>query len=96
MSVLIKLFYLLLFITGLIFAVLNADLVTINFYFAKLTLPISILMTIILGIGLSVGILSVLTRYWRLKLEYSKLKKQLKLTETEIKNLRAIPLQDQH
>lgn len=91
-----RFFYLLVFILGLTFAVLNASSVTLSFYFTKMTVPISVLMAIILGIGLLIGFLFTLTRYWRLKVEYSKLKNQLKMTEKEIKNLRAIPLQNQH
>ncbi len=59
-------------------------------------MPISVLMTIMLGVGVFIGFILFITRYWRLKIEYRKMKNQLKLTEKEIKNLRSIPLQDQH
>ncbi|KTD22801.1 Predicted membrane protein [Legionella lansingensis] len=89
-------FYLFLILLGVTFAALNASSVQVNFYFTKLTMPISVLMTIMLGIGLLLGFLLFLYRYWRLKVEYLKLKNQSKLIEKEIKNLRSIPLQDQH
>ena len=47
-------------------------------------------------LGIILGCILFLSRYWRLKAEHRKIKNQLKLTEKEIKNLRAIPLQDQH
>nr|WP_231861891.1 LapA family protein [Legionella hackeliae] len=89
-------FYLLLILLGVSFAALNASSVQVNFYFTKLAMPISVLMTIMLGIGLLLGFLLFLYRYWRLKVEYVRLKNQFKMTEKEIKNLRSIPLQDQH
>ncbi|WED44119.1 LapA family protein [Legionella cardiaca] len=96
MRLFITIFYLLLILLGVTFAALNASSVQVNFYITKITMPISVLMTIMLGIGLLLGFLLFLSRYWRLKVEFLKLKNQFKLTEKEIKNLRSIPLQDQH
>ncbi|CEK10909.1 lipopolysaccharide assembly protein LapA domain-containing protein [Legionella hackeliae] len=96
MRLFMMIFYLLLILLGVSFAALNASSVQVNFYFTKLAMPISVLMTIMLGIGLLLGFLLFLYRYWRLKVEYVRLKNQFKMTEKEIKNLRSIPLQDQH
>lgn len=93
---LLLLFYLLLIILGVSFAALNAVSVEVNFYLKSVTMPISVFMTIALGLGIVIGFLLFCSRYWRLKIEYLKMKSQLKLTEKEIKNLRSIPLQDQH
>lgn len=94
MRLFMLIFYLLIILIGVSFAALNASSVKVNFYFTTLTMPISVLMTIMFGIGLFLGFLLFLYRYWRLKVKYSKLKAQLKLTEREIKNLRSIPLQN--
>lgn len=96
MRILMLVIYVLLIIIGVSFAALNANSVTINLYFETLSMPISVLMTIMLGIGILIGFILFIGRYWRLKAECHKLKNQLKLTEKEIKNLRSIPLQDQH
>lgn len=88
--------YILLIIIGVSFAALNASSVQVNFYFKIVSMPISVLMTIMLGIGILIGIILFVVRYWRLKIECQKVKNQLRLTEKEIKNLRSIPLQDQH
>lgn len=96
MRLLMMLVYLILILLGVSFAALNASSVQVNFYFKTVSMPISVLMTIMLGVGLVLGILIFLYRYWRLKVDYLKIKSQLKLTEKEIKNLRAIPLKDQH
>lgn len=89
-------FYLLLILFGISFAALNAVSVPVNLYVTKLTLPISVLMIVILGLGVCLGFCLFLARYWRLKAEHRKILSQLKLTEREIKNLRSIPIQDQH
>ena len=96
MRVLMIFFYILLVLFGVTFAVLNATSVKVNLYFATLTMPISLLMTIMLGVGLILGMILFIFKYWRLKSEQHKLRNQLKLSEKEIKNLRAIPLKDQH
>lgn len=96
MRILMIVFYIILIIVGVTFAALNAGSVQVNFYFTNVTMPIAVLMAIMLGLGMLVGCLLCLWRYWRLKAEHRKIKNQLRLTEKEIKNLRAIPLQDEH
>ena len=59
-------------------------------------MPISVLITVMLGVGMLIGLLLFIGRYWRLKSDNRTIKNQLRLTEKEIKNLRAIPLKDQH
>jgi putative membrane protein len=96
MRILMLVIYVLIIIIGVSFAALNATSVDVNFYFETVSMPISVLMTIMLGIGILVGFILFIGRFWRLKAECHKIKNQLKLTEKEIKNLRSIPLQDQH
>ncbi|MGL5742635.1 MAG: LapA family protein [Legionella sp.] len=96
MLIIMLVIYLLLIGIGVSFAALNATSVDVNLYFKTISMPISVLMTIMLGIGILVGFILFIGRYWRLKAECHKIKNQLKLTEKEIKNLRSIPLQDQH
>ena len=96
MRIVMTILYLLLILTGISFAALNASSVQVNFYFTTLNMPISVLMIMMLGVGVIFGLFLFFGRYLRLKAEHRKIKNQLKLTEKEIKNLRAIPLQDQH
>jgi len=88
--------YILLIIFGVSFAALNASSVHVNFYIKTVSMPISVLMIIMLGLGIFIGFIMFIFRNWRLKAECRKMTSQLKLTEKEIKNLRSIPLQDQH
>lgn len=89
-------FYAVLLLAGISFAALNAGSVQVNLYVTTLTLPISVLMVIMMGLGLFIGFLFFLARYWQMKLEIKKIQNQLKITEKEIKNLRDIPLKNQH
>ncbi|KTD22345.1 LapA family protein [Legionella londiniensis] len=96
MRIVMIVFYLLLVLAGVSFAVLNAAPMQVNFYFTRFTLPTSLLLTLMFGAGMLLGYIICLFKYWRLKLEYRKLKSQLQINEKEIRNLRAIPLRDQH
>lgn len=96
MRIFMIIFYLCLIILGVSFAALNASLVQLNLYVTTWALPVSVLMIGMLGLGMMIGALFGVARYWRLKSECHKIKNQLRLTEKEIKNLRAIPLHNQH
>lgn len=96
MRLLMWFFYILLIILGVTFAVLNAGNVQVNLYVTSLKVPIALLMACMIGLGLILGLLFSLVRYLRLKFELNKIKHQLKISTKEIKNLRDIPLKDQH
>lgn len=96
MRLLMLVIYIVLIVLGVSFAALNASSVAVNFYYKTVTMPVSVMMTLALGFGILIGFILFIRRYWRLKIEYYKIKNQLKLTEKEIKNLRSIPLQNQH
>lgn len=96
MRIVMIVFYLLLIVIGVCFAALNATSVPVDFYLIRVKLPISVIIILALGFGVFLGSMLLLFKYWRLKVDNRKLHNQLRLTEKEIKNLRAIPLQGQH
>ncbi len=96
MRLIMMMFYILITLFGVAFAALNAGSVQLNLYFKTYTMPISILMLATLALGVMLGFFVFLMRYCSLKVLHRRLKHQLELTEREIKNLRAIPLKDQH
>ena len=96
MRIVMMIIYLLVIIIGISFAVLNSTSVQVDFYITTIKMPVSMFMFLMLGIGIVVGFVFYLPKSLRLKYEIRNLKAQLRLTEKEIKNLRAIPLQDQH
>ena len=79
---------------GVSFSVLNAQPVTLDYYFSKGDIPLSIIVVTSLSLGVLLGIASSLLVIYRIRRELFKLRKQLQLKEKEINNLRAIPLQD--
>lgn len=81
-------------ILGMTFATLNGELVTINYYFGKSTLALSLLLALFFASGCFVGMLSGLWLLIKSKLKCRRVKQKLLLAEKEIQNLRAIPLQD--
>lgn len=95
MRIIVVIFYLLLILIGISFAALNATTVAVNFYFITINMPVSVLAVIMLGVGILIGFILFLFKYWRLKIVNSKIKNQLKLTEREIKNLRTIPIRNE-
>ncbi|MCU7932258.1 MAG: LapA family protein [Candidatus Thiodiazotropha sp. (ex Codakia rugifera)] len=92
----IKLFVvILIMMLGAVFTVLNADLVEVNYYFGNRELPLSLIVTAALGIGVILGVLSGMGRVLALKREVNLLKRRGQVVTEEVKNLRALPLKEQ-
>lgn len=96
MRIVTMIFYLILIIVGVSFSVLNAEWVEVNLYYKMLNLPMSLLLMIVFCLGVVWGWSLFIWRYVKLKVAFARVKDQLNLSEKEIKNLRSIPLQDQH
>lgn len=96
MRILLLIFYLCVILAGIAFAALNANHVVINLYFKTFNLPVSALVVIVLALGVLLGYILFLGKYFRVKCALRHTKSQLKLKEKEIKNLRSIPIQDEH
>lgn len=89
-------FFLVLVIAGLSFAVLNADPVHLNYYFGSRTVPLSVALVTALFLGAVLGVVSSLGIVFKLKREIARLRKAVKLAEKEVLNLRSIPIKDVH
>lgn len=79
---------------GVSFSVLNAQPVTLDYYFAKGDIPLSIVVVASLSMGVLLGMASSLLVLYKVRRELARTRKKLQLKEKEINNLRAIPLQD--
>ncbi|MEN9449810.1 MAG: hypothetical protein RJA83_424 [Pseudomonadota bacterium] len=90
------LFLIVLFILGLIFAGLNADLVSVNYYLGTKRLPLSLLTILSFILGGLLGLLTAFITYVKLKYVNRRLRHRLILVEKELSNLRALPFKDQH
>jgi putative membrane protein len=87
-------FLLVIVLFGIVFAMLNSESVTIHYYVGQCTLPLSWLLALVFAMGSLVGVLVGLWLFIKVKLLNYRLRRRLALTEKEIENLRAIPLQD--
>lgn len=81
---------------GLAFAVGNAKPVEINYFLATRELPLAMTLVLALVVGAVIGLLFSLTLMIRLKRETLRLRRQIRLVEQEVVNLRNIPIKDPH
>ncbi len=79
---------------GITFAILNAELVNLNYYFGIRHLPLSLLLLAALIIGTIFGMFASMLRLLRSKNEIRRLTKKLHSAQKEVGNLRAAPIHD--
>lgn len=87
--------FLIILIVGAAFAVLNAGMVKLDFYFGITELPLSVVLIAFIAMGAILGVIACSGLLLRLKHENSGLKRQARLVSEEVNNLRTIPLRDQ-
>ena len=85
-------FFLLIMLFGITFAVLNANQVAFNYYFAIKQISLALLLVFSFGIGILIGFIFTAVSILKAKAESRRLKSRLKVAEKEIENLRAIPI----
>lgn len=96
MRIISYIFLLLIVLLGVTFATLNSDVVPINYYVGHRNMPLSLLLVLVFTSGCILGILVTGWIFIKIKMKNRRLRKQLRLAEKEVENLRAIPLQDKH
>jgi len=89
-------FALLVIIFGIVFAVLNAENVQLNYYLGSVELPLSLVLVVTMIIGALLGIFASLSFIIGSRRSASKLKHSVDVAEKEIANLRNIPIKDEH
>lgn len=89
-------FSLVLLIIGILFAVLNAEPVTLHYYFGDKNLPLSLIIISAIIIGALLGIVASAGIIIKLKRANSRLRKVSELSEKELTNLRTMPIKDEH
>ena len=89
-------FALLVIIFGIVFAVLNAENVQLNYYLGSVELPLSLVLVVTMIIGALLGIFASLSFIIGSRRNASKLKHSVDVAEKEIANLRNIPIKDEH
>ncbi len=96
MRILTYILLLLIAVVGVTFASLNAELVPLNYYLGIKQLPLSLLLMFVFVVGSFFGFLFGFFMYLRSKRALSQCHKRIKMTEKEIENLRALPIEDKH
>lgn len=79
---------------GLSFAAINSSPAHIDFYFGTLDAPLSLVLVITVAIGALLGVAASIAVLLSQRIEMSALKKRLSICETEVHNLREIPLKE--
>ena len=92
---LIKLIFLLaIAVLGAGFASINPEMATIHYHFGDLTLPLGMLLLGMLGLGMLLGMLASVLMLLKTKRENTRLRRKADLVNTEVNNLRTIPLKN--
>ena len=80
----------------LVFTLLNADPVSHNYHFGELRQPLALILVVSFVAGALIGLLASVLVILSSRHEVAKLKRQIKSTEQEVENLRALPIKDKH
>lgn len=96
MRIVYTIFFTLVVILSLIFAVSNSEQIIIHYYFGNITLPLSLALALAVAIGCILGVLACLKIILRAKYDLRSLKHEINLARKEIANMRAIPIKDSH
>jgi len=79
-------------VVGVAFALANNQPASIELYFATPTLPLSLLLLLAVGVGIVLGAIASSFYFMRIKKENADLRRQSRLVEQEVKNLRTLPI----
>lgn len=87
--------FLFLIVLGAAFAVLNSQIITLDFYFSVIDLPVSVVIVAFMSLGALLGVIASSGIMLRLKHENSGLKRKARMVNEEVRNLRTMPIRDQ-
>lgn len=88
------LFGLVIVLFGLSFALLNAELVTINFYFGAQELPLSLVIVLSVILGAVLGVIAALALVLRQRRELARERRARHQIQRELDELRRMPIKD--
>lgn len=81
-------------VLGAGFASINPEVATVHYYFGDLSLPMGMLLLGMLGLGIMLGLLVSVFMLLKTKRENVRLRRKAELVNTEVNNLRTIPLKN--
>jgi lipopolysaccharide assembly protein A len=96
MRIISSIFLLLILLTGIAFACLNAEPVSVNYFVGHVKIALSWVLFGAFSVGCLIGLFVGAIICWRLKREKDRLSHRVRLAEKEVENLRVLPLRDSH
>ncbi len=88
------LFLVVLVVLGLSFAVLNAQSVSLNYYFGYREIPLSMIVVLSLAAGAVIGVLVSAGLILRMKAQTRQLRRKLRNAEKDSDQLRVLPAEE--
>ena len=88
------LFLVVLVVLGLSFAVLNAQSVSLNYYFGYRDIPLSMVVVLSLAVGAVIGVLVSAGLILRMKAQTRQLRRKLRNAEKDSDQLRVLPAEE--
>jgi len=82
------------FMTAVVFASINTDMITLNLAFTSMEIKQSLAMVAFLTVGWIFGVICAGFLLLKLLFDRRQLRKSLRLAEAEVKSLRSMPMQD--
>jgi len=91
-------FVILLFIliVGIYFGLLNAEPVTINYYFGSYDMPLSLVMVVSVLLGALLGAVASIGIVFKMRKRINRLKKEMRAHERDLANTRALSTEQGH
>lgn len=79
---------------GVVFAVMNATPVELDYVLGKREVPLALTLVLTLVFGVLIGVIAAVGMVLGCRHELTRLRRQVRLAEQEIANLRTIPIKD--
>lgn len=86
--------YLLVFLMGVIFTLLNKSTVAVNYHLGQFELPVAVLVILAVFVGVALSLIVCYGSKFKYRIEIRGLRKRMLGLEQEIQNLRKMPLKD--
>jgi putative membrane protein len=96
MRIISSIILLLILLTGIAFACLNAEPVSVNYFVGHAKTALSWILFGAFGAGCLIGLFVGTIMCWSLKREKDRFLHRARLAEKEVENLRVLPLRDSH
>ncbi len=96
MRIVLIILVVLIVLLGLVFTVLNAEPVTVDYYYGTVTIPLAMVIVLATAAGALLEQLAGVGPVLRQRRQVVRLRRQVTLAEKEINNLRTLPIKDVH